>query len=116
MLLSWAFVGNSSGSAIGFLRMLRLVRLLIFIKGVPQLRVIVLGLLEGFKSVTYILMLLFLVIYLFAIIGVIFLGSNDPARFGHVGSAMLSLFQVSTLASWTSIAYTTWYARLRNEL
>lgn len=54
-------------------------------------------------------MLLFLIIYLFSIMGCLFLGENDPARFGTVPVAMLSLFQVSTLASWTSIAYTSWY-------
>ena len=54
-------------------------------------------------------MLLFLVIYLFAIMGCLFFGINDTARFGTVPTSMLSLFQVSTLASWTSIAYTSWY-------
>jgi voltage-gated sodium channel len=53
-------------------------------------------------------MLLFLVIYLFAIMGCLFFGVNDTARFGTVPTSMLSLFQVSTLASWTSIAYTSW--------
>ena len=48
-------------------------------------------------------------IYLFAIMGCLFFGSNDPARFGSVPTAMLNLFQVSTLASWTNIAYTSWW-------
>lgn len=52
---------------IGALRMLRLVRLLTFIKGVQQLRVIVSGLITGMKSVLYIVVLLFLVIYIFSI-------------------------------------------------
>jgi hypothetical protein len=34
---------------------------------------------------------------------------NDPARFGSVGVGMVALFQVSTLASWTSIAYTSYF-------
>ena len=109
VLASYAFLGSENGSAIGALRMLRLVRLLTFIKGVEQLRVIVSGLITGLKSVSYIVMLLFLVIYIFAIMGCLFFGTNDPARFGSISQAMLSLFQVSTLASWTGIAYTTWY-------
>jgi len=52
---------------IGALRMLRLVRLFTFIKGVQQLRVIVSGLITGMKSVLYIVVLLFLVIYIFSI-------------------------------------------------
>ena len=89
--------------------MLRLVRLFTFIKNVPALRVILMGLLSGLKSVTWILTLLFLVIYLFAILGCLFLGENDPGHFGTVPIAMLSLFQVSTLASWTTIAFTSWF-------
>ena len=109
VVAGFLFLGSSSGGAVAALRMLRLVRLLTFIKGVPQLRVILSGLVAGLRSVTFIVMLLFLIIYLFSIMGCLFLGDNDPARFGTVPVAMLSLFQVSTLASWTSIAYTSWY-------
>jgi hypothetical protein len=61
------------------------------------------------KSVIYIVMLLCLVIYMFAILGCILFGANDPAHFSSVGISMVSLFQVSTLASWTSIAYISWF-------
>ena len=95
--------------SVSLLRLLRLIRLLTFVKGIEQLRVIVSGLVHGLKSVSYIVLLLVLVIYICAIVTCLFLGENDPARFGSVAMAMLSLFQVSTLASWTSIAYTSWY-------
>jgi hypothetical protein len=52
--------------------------------------------------------LLVLVIYLFAIMGCLFFGRNDPHHFGTVPSAMLSLFQVSTLAAWSTMVYTAW--------
>ena len=97
MVAGFAFIGNSNGGAIGTLRLLRLLRILTFIKGVPQLRVILSGLVQGLNSVTYIVMLLFLVIYMFAIMGCLFFGVNDSARFGTVPQAMLTLFQVSTL-------------------
>ena len=109
VVTGFCFIGNADGSAIGALRLLRLLRLLTFIKGVPQLRVIVSGLLSGAKSVSYIVILLFLVNYLFSIMGCLFFGINDTARFGTVPSSMMSLFQVSTLASWTSIAYTSMF-------
>lgn len=48
-------------------------------------------------------------IYLFAIFGVLVFSLNDPARYGTVASAMLTLFQVSTLSRWTGIAYTSYY-------
>lgn len=106
---SYALLGGSSSGALGILRMLRLVRLLTFIKNVPVLRVIIVGLVQGLKSVTYIVMLLFLVIYIFAILGCLIFGENDPNHFGGVHLAMLALFQVSTLASWTGIAYVSWF-------
>lgn len=46
----YALIGVDSGSAVGVLRMLRLVRLLTFIKGVPQLRAIIIGLARVFHS------------------------------------------------------------------
>lgn len=100
---------GESSAVVGALRTLRLIRLLTFIKGVQQLRVIVAGLIQGMKSVVYICMLLFLVVYLFAIIGATNFGENDPQRFGTVSGSMLTLLQVSTLASWTPVAYTAWY-------
>ena len=101
--VSIAADGASLGS-VRMVRMLRLVRLLTFIKGVEQLRVIVAGLIQGFRSVFYIVVLLVLVIYLFGIMGCIVFGDVDPVHFGTVSIAMFSLFQVSTLASWSSIA------------
>jgi len=32
-------------------------------------------------------------------------GSNDPGHFGDLGVAMLTLFQISTLASWSGVVY-----------
>lgn len=91
---SYVFISDDNGQTISFLRMLRLVRLLTFIKGVPQLRIIVAGLTQGMKSVIYIVMLLFLIIYMYAILGCILFGDNDPAHFGTVAIAMATLFQV----------------------
>jgi len=107
--MGFLFMGLDGGGAVGSLRMLRLIRLLTFVKGVPQLRAIVAGLAKGIGSVTYIVTLLILIIYLFAIMGCLYFGANDAVRFGTVAMSMLTLFQVSTLASWTSVAYTSWW-------
>ena len=103
-------LSGGSGGPIAGLRMLRLLRLLIILSTkVSVLRAIISGLLSGMKSVLYIVVLLWLVIYIFAILGCSQFGDNDPARFGTVRISMLSLFQVSTLASWTNMAYVSWY-------
>jgi hypothetical protein len=155
LIAGYALMQVESGSAIGALRLLRLVRLLTFIKGVPELRAIIGGcfkvreegeggreggsvlmsltlcpllifsscffyecstfftvhlyLVQGLSSVVYIVLLLVLFVYIFGILGVMIFGENDPARFGTVGNAMISLLQVATLASWTNVAYTSWY-------
>ena len=103
---AYAFMNSSNGSAVGAVRMLRLARLLTFIKGVKQLRVIVSGLIQGMMSVVYIVILLFLVIYIFAIVACLMFGDNDPARFGSIGMSMVTLFQVSPLsppATWCRV-------------
>lgn len=45
-------------------------------------------------SVVYIIMLLLLAVYIFAILGTLLFGFNDPALFGSVAVSMLTLFQV----------------------
>ena len=106
VVLSIMFLGSSSAGAIRTLRLGRLVRLLDIIKSVPELRVIVVGLIAGLRSVGYIVLLLLLVIYLYAVLGTIVLGENDPAYFGTVSVSMLTLFQVATLTSLASVAHT----------
>jgi hypothetical protein len=104
---------STSKGAFAILRIVRLIvrnaRMLSLIKSVPQLRCILSGLIAGIASVGYIVMLLALVIYMFAIFGCILFGSNDPARYGTVAMAMVTLFQVATLDGWSDIAYESWY-------
>ena len=105
VIFSLALLGSDHGSSIGTLRLLRLLRVLTFVKQVPALRIIIKGLLVGFKSVAQILILLLLLIYIFAVVGCLMFGANDPGRFGTIPMSMLTLFVVSTLGGWTDIAY-----------
>jgi len=109
VVLSVALAGENSAGALKTLRLARLVRLLTIIKNVPELKVIVEGLVAGLKSVGYIVLLLLLVIYLFAVLGVMQFGANDPANFGTVPTAMITLFQGATLTNWSMSAYANWY-------
>ena len=84
-------------------------RLLNLIKSIKQLRVIVVGLVEGLRSSGHIFFLLFIVIYIFAVVAVGQFGRNDPANYGNVQVAMLTLFQVSTLASWSGVGQVSIY-------
>jgi len=94
------------GSMLAMLRLLRLLRVLKLVKALPQLRVIIEALISGFGSITFVTIMLFLLFYLFANIGIIFFGTNDPMHFGNLQLAMVSLFVISTMDDWTDIMYT----------
>jgi voltage-gated sodium channel len=94
------------GGAIGnvaFLRLLRLMRLLKLVGKVKQLQVIVQGLAKGLGSVVYIVILMILVFYLYAVLGVQCFRKNDPFHFGGLGIAMVSLFRAATKENWTHL-------------
>merc|ERR1711865_106417 len=97
------------GSMLTMLRLLRLLRVIKLIKSLPQLQVIVVALLKGFKSIIYIGMILMLVFYMFAVLGMILFEKNDPWHFGTLHLAMLTLFRASTLEDWTDIMYINMY-------
>ena len=97
------------GGQVGFLRLLRLMRLLKLVSKVKQLQVIVMGLINGLSSVKYILLLMLLVFYMFAVLGVATFRRNNPFFFGSIGIAMVTLFRVATLDSWSAIMYTEWF-------
>ena len=69
----------------------------------PQLRYVLLGFVAGLHAVGPIMLLMLLVIYLYAVVGRVCFGGNDPAHFGDIPTAMLSLFQFATLSGWGDI-------------
>eukprot|EP00519_Triparma_laevis_P013561 CAMPEP_0182490254 /NCGR_PEP_ID=MMETSP1321-20130603/184_1 /TAXON_ID=91990 /ORGANISM="Bolidomonas sp., Strain RCC1657" /LENGTH=961 /DNA_ID=CAMNT_0024692407 /DNA_START=112 /DNA_END=2997 /DNA_ORIENTATION=- len=93
------------GNSIALLRLFRLMRLAKLVKKIPQLQVIIMGLVGGFTSIGYILLLLFLVLYLFAIAGIYAFRENDPFHYGDLFTALLTLFRASTLEDWTDLMY-----------
>jgi len=68
VILSFVFLGQEGQGAVQCMRLLRLLRLLALIKTIKQLNVIVVGLVQGFKSSGYIIVLLVMIIYIFAIV------------------------------------------------
>lgn len=92
-------------STITILRLLRLLRVLKLVKNMPQLQIIIIGLIRGLTSIFFIAVLLIFVLYIFAIAGVIFFRDNDPWHFGSLQRAMLTLFRCSTLEDWTDVMY-----------
>ena len=94
-----------NGSMVALLRLARLARLGKLIKRIPALQMIVHGLIGGLKSITYILLLLVIVFYIYAVMSIDLFGKSDPFHFGTLGIAMVSLFRVATLANWGDILF-----------
>ena len=96
---------GGAGSLVTMLRLLRLLRVLKLLKSLPQLAIIVNALIMGLSSIGFIGVILLLVFYLFAILGMILFKENDPWHFGTLHDSILTLFRASTLEDWTDIMY-----------
>lgn len=86
-------------------RILRILRVLRLIKALPRLQFLVNVLLRTIPSMGYVALLLAILFYIYAVIGVFLFRGNDPVHFGDLPTAVLSLFRVVTLEDWTDIMY-----------
>lgn len=84
------------------LRTLRILRTARLIKNVPKLRLIIESLLKSIPSIGWIAVLLFMIFYIFAVIGTDLYQDQFPDYFGDMGKTFFTLFQVMTLESWSS--------------
>lgn len=85
------------------LRLFRLFRVLKLVRALPRLQRLVGALLHSLPSMGYVLVLLLLLFYVYGCAGVFLFGETDPARFGTLPKALLSLFQVVTLEDWPDL-------------
>ena len=92
------------GSALMVLRLLRLLRVLKLVRALPKLRVLVVGLMMSMSAIFYIGLLLLLLFYLYAVLGVSVFGNNDPVHMGTLHVAFISLFRAATLEDWTDLS------------
>ena len=101
VLLSLVPIPNNSSFLL--LRLLRVFRVLRLISVVPELKKIIEALLSSVTRVFYVGLLLFIILYIYATIGSILFSTDIPERWGDVGVAMITLFQVLTLSSWEQV-------------
>jgi voltage-gated sodium channel len=104
-----SFVPSDVGGNAVMLRMFRLLRVVKMMRSIEALNVVVSGLMDGIASCPAIGAILFLIYYLFAVVGVTLFRENDPWYFGSLHQSMLSLFQVSTMDSWIDLMYINMY-------
>lgn len=106
-------VGVSMISGLPFMAAFRAVRVLRVLKSLKALRgtklighvrhlqVIIAAIIKSVPSILWTGILLLLIYYIFALIGVNLFGEAFPEWFGTIGKAMYTLFQVMTLESWS---------------
>lgn len=97
------------GAYVAVLRLARILRVLRLITVVPRLQVLVSGLLRGIPSMFYVTILLAILFYAYAVMGVFLFRGNDPGHFGNLGAALTTLFRVVTLEDWTDVMYTAFH-------
>lgn len=83
-------------------RALRIIRTLRLLKTIPKLKVIIESLLQSIPSIGWIAVLLGIVYYTFAIIGINLFGAAYPEYFGSLKNSFFTLFQIMTLESWST--------------
>jgi len=86
---------------LAILRSLRILRVLRLLSTVRRLRQLTESLLSAIPSIGWIMFMLGLVFYVFAVIGTELFGERFPDWFGNIGASMYTLFQVMTLESWS---------------
>jgi voltage-gated sodium channel len=86
--------------SVTLLRIARLLRVTRLFSVMPGLRVVVLGISRSVGPILSLSALTFLLLYVYGIVGWAWFGDYDPANFGNIGRAMLSLFQILTLEGW----------------
>jgi len=82
---------------------MRILRLFRLAKSFPRLRSIIEALGDGMSSSLWMLLLIGILNYILACLGVIIFSSNDPFHFGSLGSAFFSVWRVETLDDWDVI-------------
>lgn len=88
-------------------RMLRLFRVLRLISFIPEMRVLVSALLIAIPRIGYVALLMFVIFYLYAVVGSFIFAPINEFLWGDLGAALLTLFRVATFEDWTDVMYET---------
>jgi len=116
-VFDFAIVSLSLMPAVGPLaavaRLARMLRALRIVSALPELRLIVATMLRSIPSLANVIVLLGLILYVYAVLGVHLFGGVDPGHWGTLPRAALTLFEVLTLEGWVelmdaSLAATPW--------
>ena len=92
-----------SGELSMLARLVRLLRVLRLVSAVPKLRLVVATLVHALPGMGHVVLLVMLLFYVYAVAGWHLFHAYDPERWGTLGDALLTLFQVATLEGWAEV-------------
>jgi len=95
-----------SPQVIRTLRIIRYFKTLRLVSGFSHMRVIIDALGRSIPGVAWTAILLMIVHYVFAIVGIDLFREEFPEYFGSLGTALFTLFQFATLEGWPDVART----------
>ena len=101
-----SLIPSSASESILILRILRLLRLLRIVSFIPELRSMVENLFRSLAKSIYILILIFLITYIYAVLGVQFFSEIEGSQFSSLGESLLTLAQVATMSGWETVMAT----------
>ena len=90
------------------IKSLRVIKTLKLVNGITKLRIIVKAVIKAIPSVLWTFFLLIIFAYVYAIIGVNVFGVDFPEGFGTLGSALLTLFSLSSFDTSEVIKLYSW--------
>jgi voltage-gated sodium channel len=94
---------------VAIFRLVRILRVLRLISALPKLQLLVSALLKSIPSMLYVVIMMSILFYIYAIMGTVLFQKNDPMHFGSLQQSALSLFTAITLEDWTDMMYTQIY-------
>ncbi len=100
---------ETDGFMVAVLRLARVLRVFRLVRTIPKLQLLVNALLKSIPSIGYVGVLLAVIFYIYATMGVFLFKENDPVHFGNLQLSLLSLFRIVTLEDWTDILYINMY-------
>ena len=88
-------------------RLIRIFRVLRMVSIVPELRVLINSLLRALPPLSYVVLLMFIIFYIYGAFGSYLFADINEELWGNISVAMLTLFRVMTFEDWTDVMYET---------
>jgi|TARA_B110000116_G_C16779779_1_gene557683 voltage-gated sodium channel len=105
VVISLIPVADSELAIVG--RLVRIFRVLRMVSMIPELRVLLNSLVKALPQLSYVMLLMFIIFYIYAAVGSTFFHAINPDLWGDISISLLTLFRVMTFEDWTDVMYET---------